>query len=89
MVDSAVRAFSASELDRWVIELDQRMSVIEADSGEEARMKGSNRAIFAWQAMTRAIKKALGSGVPSLRWIKTCPEVPSRKVAQQNRINSA
>src|SRR6516162_2657913 len=35
MVDSAVRAFSASELDRRVSELDQRVSVIEADHGEE------------------------------------------------------
>jgi hypothetical protein len=35
MVDSAVRAFSVSELDRRVSELDQRVSVIEADHGEE------------------------------------------------------
>ena len=35
MVDSAVRAFSASELDRRVSELDQRVSEIEADPGNE------------------------------------------------------
>jgi len=35
MVDSAVRAFSASELDRRVSELDRRVSVIDADSGKE------------------------------------------------------
>jgi hypothetical protein len=34
MVDSAVRAFSASELDRRVSELDQRVSLIEADPGK-------------------------------------------------------